>query len=217
MTNPLRIRRPVSRRTAVTTGAIAVLLVAMVFGTKIMTGDGTTSADRGTFSAVKFAKDKYASAILPAIEKRATDVVTVSTAIAADSAAASTKYGVVEGSSPPVYSVTMTGVAGAVEDGIMPVVVAGMPAGTGIRVQMGPAINGTALRDASGTVHFPQFTNQIEYQNAGSELNNIIKKTVLSGVDVAGLVGKTVTMTGVFQLINPQSFLVTPVKFRVGA
>ncbi len=217
MTNLSGIRRPVNRRVAITTGLIVVLIVAMFFGTKIVTGDSATAADPGAFSAVKFAKDKYASKILPAIEKRAVNVVTVSSAIAADLAAASTKYGVVEGSSAPVFSVTFTGVAGAAEDGIMPVVVAGMPADTSIRVQMGPAINGTALRDASGTVHFPQFTNQIEYQDAGSELNNIIKTTVLSGIDVAGLAGKTVTMTGVFQLINPQSYLVTPVKFAVGS
>ena len=42
-------------------------------------------------------------------------------------------------------------------------------------MQTGPAINGTDLRDAPGEIKFGQFTNQIEYQNAGAALNNAMK------------------------------------------
>ena len=33
-------------------------------------------------------------------------------------------------------------------------------------MQVGPAINGTALRDATGLVNFNDFVNQVEYANA---------------------------------------------------
>ena len=82
-------------------------------------------------------------------------------------------------------------------------------------MQTGPAINGTELRDAPGTIEFGQFTNQIEYQNAGAALNDEMKKQVLAGVNTANLNGKTITVTGAFRLINPKSWLVTPVRMSV--
>ncbi len=72
-----------------------------------------------------------------------------------------------------------------------------------VRVQTGPAIMGTDLRDATGTIAFGQFTNQIEYQNAGSALNKQMKNDVLSKVDTTNLTGKTVSVVGVFQLTDP--------------
>ncbi|MEO2037276.1 MAG: DUF2291 family protein, partial [Martelella sp.] len=79
----------------------------------------------------------------------------------------------------------------------------------------GPAINGTDLRDATGTIAFGQFKNQIEYQDAGSALNNEMKKDVLAGIDTANLSGKTISVTGVFKLINPKNWLVTPVEMSI--
>jgi predicted lipoprotein len=84
-----------------------------------------------------------------------------------------------------------------------------------LRVQTGPAINGTDVRDATGTIDFSQFTNQIDYQNAGSSLNNEVKKQVLAKVDTAKLTGKTISVVGVFQLVVPNSWLITPVSLQV--
>lgn len=201
------------RKRLITVGVVVAVLIAMFFGTKIVTGEGA-AADAGKFSAAEYASEKWESEVLPGILDNEHDLVEVATAIAADPAAASDEFGVVEGTSAPVYTVSFTGVAGLYEGGIMPVTVEGLPAGVTVRVQMGPAINGTAIRDASGTVHFPQFTNQIEYQDVGSEFNNLVKTTVLDGIDPVSLNGTTVTMTGSFQLINPTSYLVTPVEIE---
>jgi predicted lipoprotein len=84
-----------------------------------------------------------------------------------------------------------------------------------VRVQTGPAINGTDLRDAPGTIAFGDFSNQIDYQNAASALNDQLKKQVLSKVDAASLTGKTVSIVGAFQLINPNAWLITPVSLEV--
>jgi predicted lipoprotein len=205
--------RKVRKNRSIGLAAILVLLVAMFFGTKIVTGDEAL-ASKG-FDAAVWAETTYTSEILPAILDRAEDITEVSEAIAADPAAAAGEYGMVSGTSAPVYTVTLTGVAGAVEGGIMPVAVEGLPGDLLVRVQMGPAIDGTALRDASGLVQFPQFVNQIDYQDAGSALNNIVKTTVLADLDAASLSGKTVTITGAFQLINPQAYLITPVKIDI--
>ena len=112
-------------------------------------------------------------------------------------------------------AVKFEGVAGDASSGVYDVKVPGVPEGLRIRVQTGPAINGTDLRDGAGTIAFGQFVNQIEYQNAGSALNKEMKKQVLSKIDNSALTGKTVVVVGVFQLINPKSWLVAPVLFEV--
>jgi predicted lipoprotein len=111
-------------------------------------------------------------------------------------------------------SVKFTGVVGEGKSGVYNVAVEGLP-DVVIRVQTGPAINGTDLRDATGTIGFEQFTNQIEYQNAAAALNNEMKTEVLSLVDTTQLSGKTISVVGAFMLINPKGWLVTPVKLSV--
>ncbi|GAB3560640.1 DUF2291 family protein [Spelaeicoccus albus] len=204
-------------RTLIISGAVIVLLVAMGFGTKVQTTAEANKAKQHAATPANFAKKHYSADIVPAIEKRAVPLPKVSKAIAKDQKAAAKKYGVIEGTSAPVYSVTLTGKAGKVDGtGRMKVTVAGLAKGATAYVQMGPALNGTAIRDASGTVHFPQFKNQIAYQNVGAQLNNQVKKKVLAKVDAKKLAGKTVTVTGAFQFVNPAAFMIVPVKIKVG-
>lgn len=110
---------------------------------------------------------------------------------------------------------TFTGVVGEGQSGIYEVTVDGVPDDLLIRVQTGPAINGTDLRDATGDITFGQFTNQIDFQNAASALNDELKKTVLADVDTTNLTGKTIEVTGAFTLVNPAAWLVTPVELSV--
>lgn len=204
-------------RTLIISGAVLVLLVAMGFGTKVQTASEAHKAEQHAATPANFAKQHFSADIVPAIEKRAVPLAKVSKALDKDPKAAAKKFGVTEGTSAPVYSVTFTGKAGKVDStGRMKVAVDGLAKGAAAYVQMGPAINGTAIRDASGTVHFPQFKNQIAYQNVGAQLNKQVKKKVLAKVDAKKLAGKTVTMTGAFQFVNPAAFMIVPVKIKVG-
>ena len=137
------------------------------------------------------------------------------TAIAKDRATAEKEYGVPAGVGPEI-SVKFTGVVGEGKSGIYKVAVDGVPDTLLIRVQTGPAINGTELRDATGKITFGQFTNQIEYQNAGSALNKEMKKAgSVESRHRARLTGKTISVVGAFKLVNPKSWLVTPVRLDV--
>src|SRR5699024_3983949 len=107
------------------------------------------------------------------------------------------------------------GTVGEGEGGIYEVTVPDMPEEITERIQTGPAINGTELRDATGAYDFGQFTNQIEYQDAGTALNEEMKKQVIDPIDVENLSGETVTVTGAFTAINPEGWLVTPVSLEV--
>ena len=113
-----------------------------------------------------------------------------------------------------VNPVRFTGTMGEAKSGIYTVAVPDVPEEITVRVQTGPAINGTELRDATGDIEFGQFKNQIEYQNAGAALNDAMKAEVLSGIDTASLSGREVAIVGAFRLINPKNWLITPVELE---
>lgn len=192
--------------------AVVILLVGMALDTKVVKM-GAAGLDTGVFSPEAFGQSEFPK-VQAEIEKRAVDAATLADAIAKDQTAAAKKYGV-DGLIGPEMSVKFTGVVGEGSSGIYKVNVPGVPDGLTIRVQTGPAINGTEIRDATGTIKFGQFKNQIEYQNAGSALNNEVKKQVLAKIDTKNLTGKTVSVTGAFTLINPKNWLVTPVRMSV--
>ena len=152
--------------------------------------------------------------IRQSVEERAVDAVTLATAIAADKKAAGEKYGV-KTTTGPVVPVTLTGVVGERKSNFNVVAIEGLPPEITVRVQTGPALNGTDLRDATGKIEFGQFTNQIEYQDAGSAINNEVKKQVLSAIDPTSLTGKTISVVGVFKIVNPKNWIVTPVRLDV--
>ncbi|MDR5815928.1 MULTISPECIES: DUF2291 domain-containing protein [unclassified Caballeronia] len=201
-------------RIAIEVIVVLVVLVAMAMSTKVVkigSGPDATSKEfePAAYGAKQFPKTQAA------ISKRAVDAATLAAAIAKDQDAAGKQYGIAGGGIGPEMSVKFTGVAGNDDSGIYDVKVPGLPDTLKIRVQTGPAINGTDLRDATGDISFGQFTNQIDYQNAGYAINAEMKKQVLSKVDTAKLSGKTIEVTGVFQLVNPNGWLVTPVKLDV--
>ncbi|WP_353807887.1 DUF2291 family protein [Agromyces sp. SYSU T00194] len=191
----------------------AVLLLGIVLGTRVVAADDPLAQGAVEFDAATFGADTFPT-VQSDVVAQAVDAQVLAEAIAADPEAAAAEYAV-QSSGGPVYSVTFTGVVGEGQSGIYAVDVEGVPDDLLIRVQTGPAINGTELRDATGEITFGQFTNQIDYQNAGSALNEEMKASVLADIDASALTGQTITVTGAFTLINPASWLVTPVEVSV--
>lgn len=201
------------RGLAVAIGIAVVLLGAMALDTRVVTiGSEAGPVDDG-FSAARFGPEQF-PLVRASVEERAVAAGELAAAIAEDQAAAGERYGVAAGIGP-VIPVSFSGVVGEGQAGIYPVDVEGVPDELTIRVQTGPAINGTDLRDATGTIEFGQFTNQIEYQNAGAAINDEMKAQALADIDTGELTGKTIAVTGVFKLINPHNWLVTPVRLDV--
>ena len=205
-------RSKVNVRLAVTSAAVVILLAAMAIDTKIVRIGSSADVQPGAFSPAEFGKSEFPK-VQASVASRAVDAATLAGAIAKDKAAAAKQYGVEAGVGPEM-PVKFTGVAGKEDSGNYDVAVNGV-SGVVVRVQTGPAIMGTDLRDSTGTIKFGQFTNQIDYQNAGSALNKEMKKEVLSKVMTGPLTGKTVSVVGVFQLTDPNTWLVTPVSLEV--
>ena len=209
----MTVTRPAGFRRLVLPAVVLALVAAMAIDTRVVRIGSPTAAQPGAFSAAEFGRSEFPK-IQAAVEGRAVDAATLAAAIARDPAATAKQYGIAA-SGGAEMAVRFTGVVGREDSGVYDVAVAGVPDTTTIRVQTGPAINGTDLRDATGTISFGQFTNQIAYQNAGAALNKEMKREVLSKVDVGKLAGRTIAVVGVFQLVSPESWLVTPVTLGV--
>lgn len=197
----------------VTAVAAIVVIGAIALDTTVVKIGSEDDVRQQAFSPEAFGAEQFPK-IQADVEKRAVAAIDLATAIAADKKAAGEKYGVAT-STGPVIPVTLTGTFGERKSNTNEMKIDGLSPETVVRVQTGPAVNGTDLRDATGTIHFGQFTNQIQYQDAGSAINNEMKKAVFAGLDPDQLNGKTATVVGVFRLINPKNWLVTPVKVDV--
>lgn len=204
-------RLPIPRWIIVTALTVAVIVAAALNVKVVPVGD---LAPTETFDPAEFAAQNYASEIVPQIEKDAVDLPTLLGALAdgADPA----EYGNTSGAgSSYAYPVTLTAVAGTPAPPALPLTVEGVPDGVVVQLQIGPALNGTAIRDVTGTISFNQFVNQLEYQGVSTALNDQVRETVLSKLDVANLEGKTLTITGAFLRVNPDFVSIVPVKVEV--
>ena len=110
------------------------------------------------------------------------------------------------------------GVAVKARAGLMEVKVRGVPESPRASpLQIGPALNGTSIRDAVGFVKFGQFTNQVEYADAATALNQQVKAKVLKANPPASLAGEKVSFLGAFTLITPNVVTITPVRLEASS
>ncbi|TJZ91692.1 DUF2291 domain-containing protein [Paracoccus gahaiensis] len=203
-----------SRRGQIVTVALGVaVLAAIALDTTVVQVGSDTDTRQQAFSAAAYGTDAFPR-IRDVVIERAVPATELATAIAADQEAAVAEYGT-PASTGAILMVTLTGTAGEPRAGVYPVTVEGLPEDLRIRVQTGPAINGTELRDAPGDIAFGAFRNQIEYQDAGSGINRAMLAQVLEPVDTTALAGRQITVTGAFRLINPSNWLITPVALEV--
>jgi predicted lipoprotein len=197
----------------------AGVLAAIAATTTTVAADdeGATGVGRESFDAIGYATERYESEVVPTIKDNAVEITELLPALISDPEATGKAYGHRSGvSSPFSYAVTGSGVAGAVDGTRLPVAIEGLPDDVEVVVQIGPAITGTALRDATGLIGFGDFVNQMEYADASTELNNRVKEAVLADFDAAAAEGQTVTFTGALTYGSNTALLqVTPVELEL--
>jgi predicted lipoprotein len=85
-------------------------------------------------------------------------------------------------------------------------------------VQIGPALRGTAIRDALDFVSFNDFTNQIDFARYGKAFNTFVNREILEKLPRDSLVGRKVTVVGAYPFSSPsETPLVTPVEITFGS
>lgn len=191
--------------------AAAVVVAMAVDTTVVKIGSGQDAQEQG-FSAATYGEKTYPG-IQRYVESHAVDAVELANALKANQQDAVKKYAT--GTTLPVLPVRFSGTVGEGKSGIFNLNVEGLPQGQKVRLQTGPVLTGTELRDVTGQIQFGDFTNQIEYQNAGVAINQALKAALLDKLDRASLSGKHIEVVGVFRLLTPNNWLVTPVSVEV--
>ncbi|MBB3458567.1 putative lipoprotein [Rhizobium sp. BK313] len=205
---------------------VAVILAAALPGCKIIK---TPTAEEKAAQAAKSAFDPAAkvdaiwqSQAVPDLEKRAGDLKTVMRAVASNPDEAGAKFGNPrkQSTSPWTYAVKLTGKVVAADTATRAATLDVDVDGDGkadAKVQIGPAIRGTALRDALDFVDFNEFKNQIEWAQFGKAFNEKANTSFLAALPRDGLTGKTVDVTGAFPLpTSGQLPLITPSALTLG-
>ncbi|HUI72984.1 MAG TPA: DUF2291 domain-containing protein [Spirochaetia bacterium] len=214
-------------RIAVPVGIVVVLVVLWFAGLLATVRPiGSTQSlaavmEGGTaFDKVKFVDEIWDSKIIPTVDQKSVSIDTLFAAIQRSPDDAVKEYGNNVGGafnflvqfSGPVAAVDTKSLTGSVT------VNADSAAGKmPVKIQIGPIILGTALRDAVKFISFEQFTNQMQYGGVSDELNDRVAKNVVSKLDLTTLRGKTISVKGAFTYdnANPKDILVTPVIVTV--
>ncbi|RBP83507.1 DUF2291 family protein [Marinomonas rhizomae] len=190
-----------------------IIFGAMALDTTVIVNGSVNDLRQQVFSPDNYANTHYAD-IKSYILDNSVNAITLLKELQIDKKATGDKYGV-GGGIGPVIPVSFEGTIDSGRSGIFKVSIPGFPDNQTVRIQTGPAINGTDLRDVTGKISFGEFTNQIEYQDVGAALNRAMKVDILEDLDRTTLTGKIVEITGVFRLINAKNWLVTPVRMNL--
>lgn len=195
--------------------AFVALAVAMILDTKFLSTTASAENRPATFDPATFAQDKWPE-LVDQITAKAVDVIELAKVADTDPAAAGKQFGQDLGAGSFAFSVKASGTVSAVDDNFITVTVPGMPAGDVVRIPLGLALNGSPVRDATGTIHYGDFVDQTAYQDVANALKTQIQQQVLAQLDPATLNGKTLTVTGAAMSGGPPgAYLIQPVSIQV--
>lgn len=212
-TRPRRDAGTSRRKRLIIAGCWRLLVAFLVVGTNFVpTGEEPVSAEG--LDPAAFAAEAYEQEVVPFIETNAVDLTELVPLVEADLEAAGEDHGHRNGESPYSFPVRLTGTVVEGPFGEAGIEVDGLDPDVEVGVQTGPAVLGTALRDAVGFITFDQFRNQIEFANVAAALNDITKETVLAETDFDALQGQQVTVLGAFTYDDPAHITVTAVSIE---
>ncbi|WP_137130028.1 DUF2291 domain-containing protein [Rhizobium sp. FY34] len=184
--------------------AVFFALCAAMTGCKfVKTADQQAQAAAQAFDPDRLVSGSWESKVLPYLKERAGSFEEVTALIASNPDAAAQKFGHKErgGTAPWTYAATVKGRIVTAETQSRAAYVEVDINGDGkpdLRVAIGPAIRGTALRDSLGFVNFNEFKNQIDWAQYGKSFNTYVNANVLERLPRDGLVGKRLDALGAF-------------------
>ncbi|TIM16184.1 MAG: DUF2291 family protein [Mesorhizobium sp.] len=202
--------------------------VAAIFGISLTACKilPTPSAEDGgnapAFNADKMVGDIWAAKMVPYLQQKAGSFPEVHALAKADPAAAGAKYGnpKKQANSPWTFAVRLEGKIVAANTQSRAAAMDVDADGDGkadARVQIGPAMRGTALRDSLDFIQFNDFTNQIDFAQFGKAFNIHADKAVLSKLPREALEGRSVRVVGAYVMGSGQDLpLVTPAEAEIG-
>ncbi|WP_455274633.1 DUF2291 family protein [Rhizobium herbae] len=212
---------PTFRAAAFFTLAIALALP----GCKIIktpTAEEAAAEASGGFAPDKQVADMWDAKVIPFLEKRAGTFQDVSALAASNLDEAAAKYGhkEKEGSAPWTFAAKVSGTIVKAETKSRAAYLDTDVDGDGkadVRIQIGPVIKGTAIRDSLDFVNFNEFKNQIQWAEFGKAFNVHVNGLTLEKLPRDGLEGKKVEALGAYPLPSSgQPALLTPATIAIG-
>ncbi|ESY19525.1 MULTISPECIES: DUF2291 family protein [unclassified Mesorhizobium] len=199
---------------------LAVILGISLTACKILP---TPSGDSGNgFNPDRMVEEIWAAKVVPYLQQKAGPFAQVHALAKTDPASAGAKYGNPnkQANSPWTFAVRVEGkiIAANTQSraATMDIDVDG-DGKADARVQIGPAMRGTALRDSLDFIQFNDFTNQIDFAQFGKAFNAYAVKAVLAKLPRDALEGRTAKVLGAYTLENGQDLpLVTPAEAEIG-
>lgn len=205
--------------------ALSLGLALALTGCKIIktpTAEEAAIAASGGFDPDKQVADLWQAKVIPFLDQRAGTYQDVSALVASDANAAAAKYGHKEknGTAPWTYAAKVSGTIVKAETKSRAAYLDTDVDGDGkadVRIQIGPVIKGTAIRDSLDFVNFSEFKNQIQWAEFGKAFNNHLNAQVLDKLSRDGLEGKKVEAVGAYPAPSSgQPALLTPVAITIG-
>lgn len=175
----------------------------------------------GSFNSERFVEQQWAVDVQPVLDNNASDLATVLSAIAANPADAAGRYATPRDGSARNFIVSgQARVAEANLKSPMGLLTLEFPdhadlAQQKVQLLAGPLVISTALRDVANNMSLNAFTNQTQYADVAAALNRHALAQAYGKTPAAGLAGKTVRFTGVFNLQSPTSIRIMPVSLTL--
>ena len=203
-------------RTAVLAAVLVVVAVAAVVDTTFIgPGQAAAGGAAGPFDPAKYAADQFPR-LTEEIGRRATELSVLAPALDADLAAAGKRYGQDLGAGSFAFAVKATGTVKTVDENFAVLTVRGVPASDVVRIPLGAALNGSPIRDCTGTLRFGDFPDQTAYQEVSNQFRQLAQRQVIAKADLTAAVGKTVSVVGAIGSGGPKrTYSVNPVSITV--
>ncbi len=178
------------------------------------------AAANEAFDAKAFVEGGWAGKIEPELVRDAVDVREVVAALKKEQEAAERKYGrrqdetalfnfIVKGRET-IKAVNTESAAGYVE-----LTLADSSGGDTVKVQIGPVIKSSAVRDVLSFIHFGDFVNQLDFANISKAINFHVRDQVVAGIREKAKAGKHLAFVGAFSEDPSGKVLITPVQLSV--
>ena len=87
--------------------------------------------------------------------------------------------------------------------------------GDTVKVQIGPVIKSSAVRDVLSFIHFGDFVNQLDFANISKAINFHVRDQVVAGIREKAKAGKHLAFVGAFSDDPSGKVLITPVQLSV--
>jgi len=208
-----------------TAAAISLAIMLALPGCKIIktpTAEEAAEAASGGFNPDRQVAEIWDAKVIPFLEKRAGSFQEVSSLSKSDLDAAAAKYGHKEkdGTAPWTFATKVSGTIVKAETKSRAAYLDTDVDGDGkadVRIQIGPVIKGTAIRDSLDFVNFNEFKNQIQWAEFGKAFNIHVNGLTLEKLSRDALEGKKVEALGAYPLPSTgQPALLTPATITIG-